>query len=115
MSGLMLVVVLRRREKKRAAKRTEEDRARKDRETLRGERVEEGQSGSGNDRPSALEANIDECPALLALRNRENMESLSFFTLSPPVSFFKVLPRQAAQEHKQSRAENGDHVQNLCE
>lgn len=28
---------------------------------------EEGQSGSGNDRPSALEANIDECPALLAL------------------------------------------------
>lgn len=30
-----------------------------------GEEEEEGQSGSGNDRPSALEANIDECPALL--------------------------------------------------
>lgn len=46
---------------------------------------EEGQSGSGNDRPSALEANIDECPALLALRNQQSEErGIALFPFSPP-------------------------------
>ena len=46
---------------------------------------EEGQSGSGNDRPSALEANIDECPALLALRNQRSEErGIALFPFSPP-------------------------------
>lgn len=37
-------------------------------------------SGSGNDRPPALEANIDECPALLALRSKnERIGSLRHY------------------------------------
>jgi len=67
-----------RRKGTQSCKEVEEDREReRERERERdftrvGEEGEkkEGQSGSGNDRPSALEANIDECPALLALRNR---------------------------------------------
>lgn len=58
------------------------------------EEEEEGRSGSGNDRPSALEANIDECPALLALRNRAlrpTLESLLFLSFFSP--FFALSRR----------------------
>lgn len=58
------------------------------------EEEEEGRSGSGNDRPSALEANIDECPALLALRNRAlrpTLESLLFLSFFSP--FFTLSRR----------------------
>jgi len=73
-----------------------EGNGRKERERERGGgegEKKEGQSGSGNDRPSALEANIDECPALLALRNRGNVESLSFCCDSVARFFLEALPR----------------------
>ena len=73
----------RERERERECTReTEKERA----ESLPEEKEEEeGQSGSGNDRPSALEANIDECPALLALRNQRSEErGIALFPFSPP-------------------------------
>lgn len=66
---------------------------------------EEGQSGSGNDRPSALEANIDECPALLALRNRGTWNR-SLSPPLPPVSFCEMLSSTRNRERlKRSQAE----------
>ena len=43
--------------------------------------------GCGNDRPPALEANIDECPALLALRTRRAFDPTSYvYTRIPDIA-----------------------------
>lgn len=72
----------------------------------------EGQSGSGNDRPSALEANIDECPALLALRNPVNVESLSFSAVTIRFFLREALPREKLKR-SQAKTLNANNDENM--